>query len=495
MPGAKNIALAAALAAGLLSASCTVGPKYVRPAPVVPAAAMPAQWKGTPWQLAAPKDELPKGAWWKVFHDSQLDAYQQQLLQGNQTLEAGRSRLEQARALARVATAASFPQLAMDPSAQRNSAGSNRPLNGSASVSSYTQTVFALPFSISYEADLFGRVRRQQEAANASLQASAGDLENTRLVLTAELAADYFSLRELDAEIQVVEESVGYQRKALELVRNRHDGGIASGLEVAQQSALLESTRTQLALVKQSRAQYEHAIAVLVGQPASSFSIVALPLRAEPPALPVGVPAELLLRRPDIAFAEREVAYQNAQLGLAHAAFYPRVNLGGNAGLQSRELSTLAEVPSLFWSLGADALTPLFQGGRNRANLAAARAAYDASVANYRGSVLGAMQQVEDGLSNLDALSQAAMTQAAAVEDARKELEIANNRYTGGVATYLDVISAESTLLNSQRLAVQLLGQRMVSTVYLVKALGGGWDARDLDQIQVKPQLKQITQP
>jgi len=278
-------------------------------------------------------------------------------------------------------------------------------------------------------------------------------------------------------------------------VNYRHSGGIANGLEVAQQAALLDNTLTQLALVKQSRAQYEHAIAVLVGKPASSFAIAAVPLRATPPPLPLGVPSDVLERRPDIASAERQVAYANAQVGIARAAFYPHITLAGSGGLQSREIDTLANAPSLFWSLGADALEPIFQGGRNRANLAAARSAYDASVANYRQSVLTAFQQVEDGVSNLQTLSQAATTQAAAVEDARRELTFANNRYVGGLTNYLDVITAQSTLLSSERLATQLLGQRMVSSVYLVKALGGGWQASELNQQQVHPQANQILRP
>ncbi|MDR3764093.1 MAG: efflux transporter outer membrane subunit [Acidobacteriota bacterium] len=494
MPGMKNVALAAALTAALLGAGCTVGPKYQRPAATVPEAVLPPQWKGEPWKAADPKDAIPRGSWWAIFQDPQLDAYEDQLLKSNQTLAAGRSHLEQARALARVATAAAFPQLSVDPSAQRAGMGSNRPLSGGTTPTSYTQNIFALPFDISYEADLFGRVRRQIEAGNSSLQAAAGDLENTRLVLTSELAADYFSLRELDAETKVVAESVEDQRKALELVRHRHDGGIANGLELAQQASLLDATRTQLELVEQSRAQYEHAIAALVGQPAASFSVAMAPLRDEPPAVPLGVPADLLQRRPDIAYAERQVAYQNAQVGLAHAAFYPRITISSDAGLESRTFTSLIGVPSFIWGMGIDALEPVFQGGRNRANLAASRASYDASVATYRQSVLDGIQQVEDGLSNLKTLSQAAATQAAAVEDSRKELEIANHRYIGGVTTYLDVISAETTLLTNQRLAVQLLGQRLVNTVYLVKALGGGWDARDLENLQVKPQWKQAVQ-
>jgi multidrug efflux system outer membrane protein len=490
----KRAAIPAALALLVLAAGCTVGPRYSRPAAPIPA---PDAWKTQPpWEQAAPKDAIPKGAWWQVFHDPALDAYEQQLLQANQSLEAARDRLSQARSLARVATADIFPQLSADPSAVRERGSGNRPLNGVVqSTRPYTQNVYTVPFSLSYEADLFGRVRHNVEAANASLQSTAADLQNVQLVLTAELAADYFTLRELDAEVNVVLESVGYQRKGLDLLNNRHEGGIASGLEVAQQAALLDSTVAQLALVQQTRAQYEHAIAVLVGQPASSLSVLTAPLQATPPPVPLGVPSDVLERRPDIATAERLMAYQNAQVGIARTAFYPHITLSGSGGLQSKDIASLFSAPSFVWSLGADALQPIFEGGRNRANLAAARAAYDQSVANYRQSVLTAFQEVEDGISNLSTLSQALATQGAAVEDARRALEIANNRYIGGVTSYLDVITAQTTLLTSERLRTQLLGQQMVSSVYLVKALGGGWNADQIKDQQVHPQASQILQP
>jgi NodT family efflux transporter outer membrane factor (OMF) lipoprotein len=493
----KRTTLAMALTLLALTVGCAVGPRYQRPAATAPTAAVPSAWKTQPpWQQAAPKDSIPKGTWWEVFHDSTLNTYEQQLLQANQSLAAARDNLEQARSVARIATSGMFPQLSTDPSAFRQRGSGDRPLNGGPSTNvPYTQNVFTVPFSVSYELDLFGDVRHHVEAANASLQSNAADLQNAQLVLTAELAADYFSLRELDAELQVVEESVGYERKGLDLVNNRHRGGIASGLEVAQQSALLDATLTQFALVKQSRAQFEHAIAALVGQPASNFSVAASPLQEAAPPLPLGVPSDVLERRPDIATAERQIAYANAQIGIARAAFYPHITLSGSGGWQSRDLGALVNAPSLFWALGADALQPVFQGGRNRANLAATRSAYDASVANYRQSVLTAFQQVEDGISNLQTLNQAAITQAAAVEDARSQLTFANNRYVGGVTTYLDVITAQSTLLNNERLATQLLGQQMISSVYLVKALGGGWNASDLKDQQVRPQANQIIQP
>lgn len=485
----------------LFACGCTVGPRYSRPAAPVPA---PDAWKTPPpWQQAEPKDSIPKGAWWEVFHDPELEGYEQQLLQANQSLAAARARLSQARSLARVATADFFPQVSADPNAARERGSGNRPLNGAnppvingvaQPIRPYTQNVYTLPFSLSYEADLFGRVRRNVEAANASLQSTAADLGNMQLVLTAELAADYFTLRELDAEYQVVEESADYQRKGLDLVQRRHQGGVASGLEVAQQATVLDSTISQAALVQESRAQYEHAIAVLVGQPAPTFSVPVAPLKASPPPLPLGVPSDVLERRPDIANLERQMAYENAQVGIARTAFYPHITLSGTGGGESTDIASLLNAPSFFWSLGADALEPLLQGGRNRANLAATRAAYEQAVANYRQSVLTAFQEVEDGISNLSTLSQALTTQAAAVEDARKALDIANNRYVGGVTNYLDVITAQTTLLSSERLETQLLGQQMVSSVYLVKAIGGGWDASQIKDEQVHPRAGQILQ-
>jgi len=487
-----KLALACILST-LALAGCAVGPNYKRPAAEVPDA-----WKGEgPWQTATPKDAIPKGNWWEIYNDPSLNGLEQDLVQANQSLKAAQDRLLQARALARVASAGFFPTLTADPGGQRQRLSGNRPLSGASpsQVTTTTQNNFVVPFDVSYEVDLFGSVRRNLEAANASLQATAADLANVRLVLTAELAADYFNLRELDREAGVVRQSVEIQQKGLDLVNHRHEGGVASGLEVAQQAALLDSTATQLQLVLQQRAQYEHAIAVLTGKPPSTFALAEAPFNVTPPPVPTGVPSEILERRPDIATSERQMAVQNAQVGLAKAAFYPHITLSGNGGLQGRDIATLANAPSFFWALGGDILQPIFNGGKNRANLAAARATYDESVANYRESVLEAFQQVEDGLSGLTLLDRAAKTQATAVEDSHRALEIANSRYVGGVTTYLDVITAQSTLLTNERLQTQLLGQQMVTSVYLVKALGGGWDAAQIQSEQVRPQAIQAVQP
>jgi len=484
----KACFLAASMACGLL-AGCAVGPNYQRP----PAPAPEAYKTQAPWRMAAPKDAIPKGAWWQVFNDAELNAYEQQLLAANQSLLAAKDRLEEARSLARVTSAAFFPQATVDPSASRIRYSANRPEQLTLS-GPLTQSTYQIPFILNYEPDLFGRVRRSLEASNASLQATAANMYNVNLVLTSELAADYFSLRELDAELQVVQESVAIQRKGLKLVQDRHAGGVASGLDLAQQQTLLDSTISQLYLVQQQREQFEHAIAVLTGNPASSFNVPARPLTLTPVPVPIGVPSDLLERRPDIASAERQMANQNALVGVATAAFYPQITLAGSGGFESTRLGNLISAPTAIWSLGGDILQPVFNGGRNRANLEAAKHAYDETVANYREAVLVAFQQVEDGLSGLNELAQAAATQNAAVADARRALDIANNRYVGGVTSYLDVITAQSTLLTNQRLATQLLGQQMVTEVALVKALGGGWDSSQIQSEQVHPKAIQAIQ-
>jgi NodT family efflux transporter outer membrane factor (OMF) lipoprotein len=452
----------------------------------------PPAWKTEgPWREAAPKDAIPKGTWWEIFHDAELNGYEQQLIAANQSLAAARNRLDEARSLARVSSAALFPTVSTDPNAARTRFSGNRP-GSSIRTTAITQGVYEIPFALNYEVDLFGRNRKNLQASNANLQGTAADLQNVQLVLTAELAADYFSLRELDAESQVVQESVTIQQQGMALVNHRHEGGIASGLDVAQQQTLLDSTVTQLYLLQQQRAQFEHAIAALTGNPASAFSVPVAPLNAVPPPVPLGMPSDLLERRPDIATAERSMAQENALVGVAQTAFYPQFTISGGGGFQSVSLGSLISAPSAFWSLGGDLLQPIFNGGRNRANLAATQAAYQQSVANYRESALTAFQQVEDSLSGLDSLARAAETQSAAVADAHRALDIANDRYVGGLTTFLDVITAQSVLLSNQRLSTQLLGQQMVTSVLLVKALGGGWDASAIQNEQVHPSAGQI---
>ena len=468
------------------------GPKYKKPEVTVPQA-----WQSpVPWQTANPADALPKNAWWKAFGDPELAQYEDRAIANNQTLKAAVARLGQAQAFARVSSSAFFPEVGAGLSGQRQRLSANRPTNGARIVpTAVTQNVFNLPFTLNYEIDLFGRVRHSLETANASLQASAADLENVRLMISSELAADYFQLRELDSEIAVVQKAVDFEKDGLQLVNRRHEGGAVSGLDVAQQQTVLNSSYTQLALLQQQRAQFEHAVAALQGLPASDFRAPVRPLDSQPPAVPLGLPSELLQRRPDVATAEREVASANAQIGVAHAAFFPSLSLGGGGGLQSGDITKLLDGPSGVWSLGLAALQPIVAGGRRRAQMEEARAVYDENVATYRETTLVAFQQVEDSLSGLNALSSASESQQRAVSDAERSLTLANARYTGGLVTYLDVITAQEQVLSNERLAAQIQGQRMVTSVLLVKAIGGGWDSASLEAVGVKPSLHQVLQP
>ena len=472
-------------------AAFAADPKYKKPD-----VATPQAWQSpVPWQAANPLDSLPKNAWWTVFGDSELDQYEERAMASNQTLQAATARLAEARALARVTSSGLFPELDAGINGQRQRLSANRPINGSTITPAVvTQNVFNIPFTLNYEVDLFGRVRRSLEAANASLQASAADLENVRLMVSSELAADYFQLRELDAEIGVVQKAVDFEKKGLDLVEKRHEGGAVSGLDVAQQQTVLDSSYTQLALLQQQRAQFQHALAALQGLAAPEFTAPVRPLKMQPPAVPVGLPSELLQRRPDVAVAERQVASANAQIGVAKAAFYPSIFLSGGAGFQSSDLVKLLDGPSAVWSLGLSALEPVIAGGRNRARLEALKATYNEDVANYRETVLTAFQQVEDALSGLNALSAASESQLRAVSDADRTLNLANARYTGGLVTYLDVITAQEQMLTNERLATQIQGQRLVTEVLLVKALGGGWDSSSIAAVGVKPSLKQAVQ-
>jgi NodT family efflux transporter outer membrane factor (OMF) lipoprotein len=461
-----------------------------------PDVTVPQNWQSpVPWHQASPLDSLPKNAWWEIFNDHELNQYEERAMAENQTLKAAVARLAEARASARVTAAGLYPELDAGFSAQRARLSANRPANGAIIAPfAVTQNVFNIPFTLNYEIDLFGRVRRSVESANASLQASAADLGNVRLLVSSELAADYFQLRELDAEIAVVKESIGFQEQGLKLVNERHQGGAVSGLDVAQQQTIIDSTYTQLALLEQQREQFEHAVAALQGIPASGFRAPLRALDAPPPAIPVGLPSELLERRPDIATAEREVASANAQIGVARSAFYPSLALGGQGGFQSADIAKLLDAPSAMWALGLSALQPLIAGGRIRAQVERTKGVYDESVANYRETALTAFQQVEDALSGLNALARASESQRRAVEDADRSLALANARYTGGLVTYLDVITAQEQVLTNKRLATQIQGQRLTTSVLLIKALGGGWDASSIAAVGVKPSLKQAFQ-
>jgi outer membrane protein, multidrug efflux system len=476
----------------LVCGGCTVGPNYKKPA-----APVPASWQVTePWRQAQPKDEVPKTEWWTLFHDDELNGLETQLLAANQTLKVSIAHFEQARASAAVQNATLFPTATVNPSvgAQRYSGtratGSTIPL-----TSAVTQANYILPFTVSYEVDLFGQRRRTIEAAQAAYQANAADLENVRLVLSAELAADYFTVRELDSEIGILNRTVQALQKGLELVSSRHKGGVASGLDVAQEETLLNTTITQATLLQQQRKQFEDAIAVLVGQPAPDFHLVVRELNAEPPNIDATIPSDVLERRPDIAESERDMAVANAQIGIAKAAYYPSIELFGQGGWNSASISQLFNAESAFWAVGANVAESIFTGGARRAQVQFQQAGYDATVANYRSTVLIAFQEVQDNITGLEVLDSARKSQADAVDAAQRQVDIATSRYVGGLVNYLDVVSAQQILLTNQQEAAVIQGQRLVTSVLLVKALGGGWDAASLNAVHVKWKLKDVVAP
>jgi len=478
-------AAAAALAMVALVSGCAVGPDYK-----APDAPLPVSWKlEEPWRVSAPSDSIDKGPWWKRFDDATLDTLQAQALAGSPTLAIANARLAQARATLSASTAAQYPQLGLGTRASRLKISANRPLTNYASANASTvQNDFALSLNASYELDLAGRVQRSVEGASASAEQSAADLANTRLLLSADVANNYFNLRSTDIELDVLSRSIGLQRRALELVTARHDLGAVSGLDVAQQQALLETTLTQVDVLKKQRAQYEHALATLTGTPAPNFTLPVDLREIRPPAVPLGVPSEILQRRPDVASAERAMAAANAQIGVATAAFYPSFVISPTVGVDSRMIETLFNGPSLLWSVGVSATQVLFDGGRIRANVDFAKAGYDATVGSYRRTVLTAVQEVEDGITGLSALDSATTQAQSAVAAARRVLDMATSRYEGGASTYLDVITAQQSLLTVERQAAQLQGQRLLTAVFLVKALGGDWCGADDAAAGCRPQ-------
>ena len=462
----------AACAVAALLAACAAGPDYRRPA-----AQMPAAWTvEAPFRASAPADALPKSPWWERFADPTLTALETQAVAASPTLAAASARLTQARAQVAAAESGLLPSVGLAGRAARVKISKDRPLTNYQSPNfSTVQNDFAAQLTASYEVDLAGRVRRTIEGARASAEQTAADLENTRLVLTAELATDYYTLRELDIELDVLARSIALQRRSLDLATARHDLGATSGLDVAGQQALLDSTLTQVDVLHRQRTQFEHAIATLTGTPAPVFSIAPNVRELLPPAVPIGVPSDVLERRPDVASAERAMAAANAQIGVATAAFYPSITLGPAYGLEATSLASLFTASSLLWSIGVSIAQPLIDSGRLAANLDFARGGYELALANYQRVVLTAMQEVEDGITGLAALERASDQANAAIASAARVLDLATARYEGGVATYLDVITAQQSLLNSERLAAQLRGQRLLTAVSLVKALGGDW--------------------
>ncbi|HWD91805.1 MAG TPA: efflux transporter outer membrane subunit [Verrucomicrobiae bacterium] len=485
MRTAARFALWAALA---VIAGCSVGPDYKRPAALKSepmSAAFNAPTSATnvaEWKPAVPAANLPRGAWWQIFDESELNRLENLAATENQDLAAAVARLEESRANLGIAKADFYPQLSTSPAMDRQRTSAHAPLLAPGGTT-HTYNTFTTPLNLSWELDLWGRVRRQVQAARANFIASADDLESARLALQAEVASDYFSLRELDEERRVVADTIETFSRSLELTQNRRKGGIVSDLDVSQAETQLRSTEAELPAIDLERARVLHALAALCGRSAIDFQLATAQLTNSIPEVPSTLPSELLERRPDIASAERRVAAANAQIGVAVSAFYPRVFLSGFAGFQSIGVDTLFDWPSRVWSLGPSVTLPIFTGGRNRSQLAGARAAFDETVANYRQTVLNAFQEVEDQLAAQHLLATQLDAQSAALAAARRTLAIANNRYKAGVVTYLEVATAQSAELQNERLFVQLEGQRLNAEVGLIKAVGGGWEGNQDNQM------------
>ena len=454
---------------------CVVGPKYQQP----PAPAPPAYKEVGDWKPAEPNEKNLGGDWWKVFQDPQLDALEDQLNVSNQNLKAAEAQYRQARATLRYYRADYYPTVTAAPSAIRERTSANRPPPSSV-FNGITYNDFAFPFDVSYQADVWGRIRKNVESYREQAQASAADLATVNLSMHADLALDYFATRSLDAQEQLLNTTVKEYQQAFDLNENRFQGGIASEVEVEQARTILQTTQAEAIDVGVARAQYEHAVSILIGKPPADFSLPPLPLTAPPPHVPLGLPSDLLERRPDIAAAERLVASANAQIGVAKSAYYPLINLTAAGGFESRVITTLINGPAGLWSIGASASETVFDVGRRRAFTDQARAAYDSQVAFYRQTVLTGFQQVEDNLAAVRILENEAKVQDEAVAAAQRSLDLSVIRYKGGVTSYLEVITAENAALADEVTAVNILGRRMANTVLLIQALGGGWDRANL---------------
>ena len=481
-----------------LLAGCTVGPKYHTPPAETPVAykeLTPADYKNTDgWKVAQPKDDALRGKWWEIFGDPQLNALEEKVNVSDQNIAAAAARFFAARALVKEARSQLFPTVATNPAitVQRPSAtlsngkagGSSNSGSGSGtgttSSATGTFTEYTFPFDATWQPDLFGRIRNTIKSAAYGAQASAADLENTRLTVQADVAVDYFQLRGEDALKQLLDATVVAYQNSLDFTRAQYETGVGTDEAVAQAETQLEATQAQDAALGIQRAQFEHAIAMLTGQPASTFSIPVEPLTSKPPAIPIGVPSQLLERRPDIAAAERLMAQANAQIGIARAAYFPNLTLSAAAGFESSSFTSWFSWPSRFFSIGPAAAETIFDAGLRRATVQQYRAQYDETVANYRQTVLTAFQQVEDNLASLRILSVEIQYQDTAVKSAEKSLAIAKDRYSLGIDPYLNVLTAQTALLSNQETAVNLRIQQMTASGGLIEALGGGWNASQL---------------
>lgn len=454
----------------LAISGCAVGPRYVRPVTEAPPA-----WKTAVdpkhWQPAAPRDGQPLSAWWDVFNDPLLADLERQALEANQDLRQAIARVEQARATARVSRADLLPTLDVNPSYDHFQRSSSS-FGGSGS---FTGDIYSVPLDLSYEVDLWGRVRRSFEAARAEAAASLAAQRGVLLTVTSDVARQYFLLHQLDTETDILRQTVELRRAALQLAKERAAGGVVSQLDVARANTEFATAEAELADVQRRRGETENALAVLCGRPAPAFTLDAGALKGEPPAIAAGVPSTLLERRPDVAEAERLLAAANAEIGVAQAAFFPVLRLTGSAGYVSSELESIFDTSSHVWSVGPSLSLPVFAGGRNTANLQATKAAYDEALGAYRQRVLVAFADVENALANLQWLGEQAQAQTHVVDAAREAAQLSDSRYQQGLVNYLEAVDAERQRLQAERTAVQILNSRLAATVLLIKALGGEW--------------------
>lgn len=455
-----NIKILLASASVLLLAACTTGPDYKRPEIIVP----PAYKESKDWKIAEPRDAVPRGRWWMIFNDAQLNALADRVEISNQNLRLAEAQYRRAQALTRQSRAGFYPEVTGGASVTRSGSGSRAP-----------STEYDLSARASWEPDLWGRVRRSVESSEASATASAADIESVRLAVQSELVLNYLQLRVLDSLRQLLDESVAAFQKSLDLTMNRYKAGLAGRVDVAQAEAQVKSTQAAALDTGVQRAQFEHAIAVLLGRTPAEFSIAREPLKVAMPSIPTGLPSELLERRPDIAAAERRVAAANAQIGVAQAAFYPSLTLSASAGLSSSSFAHWLSLPSRFWALGPALAQMIFDGGLRQAVTDQAIASHDATVATYRQTVLNAFQDVEDNLATLRILEQEAKVQEEAVAAARQSVALTTNQYKAGIVSFINVVQVQTTQLNNERTLVSLLGRRLTAAAQLVRALGGGW--------------------
>jgi len=464
---------AATMGFAFLAACTVVGPNYVRPI-----AAIEENYREIDgWKVAQPQDNTLRGSWWEIFNEPELNSFVSQVNISNQTVAAAEAQFRQARSLVQQARANFFPTVTVGVGITNSSVSTDIARSRNPRFSS---TLYSMPVNVSWEIDVWGRIRRLVESSQAGAQASAADLETAQLSAQAELAQDYFQLRAVDAQRRVLDENVAAFQKSLELTNNRYTSGVASRADVLLAETLLKTTQAQAVDVGVQRAQFEHAIAILIGRTPAEFSVSVMPLSTQPPPIPMGLSSELLERRPDIAAAERRVAAANAQIGVVEAAYYPTVSLASTSGFQGSDFSKWISLPSRFWAVGPNITQTVFDGGLRQGQTEEARAFYDQNVALYRETVLTGFQEVEDNIAALRILEAEAQIQDEAVKAAQQTVAVVTNQYKAGITSYLDVITAQTAALNNERTAITILGNRLNASVLLIKALGGGWNVSKL---------------